>query len=270
MIKFDLVMLVLNENNYLGNVVAANQSEGFCIGRVHYDRDGSFDDMHCHENPHFSFVVSGGNIEKRKNSSFERLPGMVTFYHAGEAHQNIYQAAGSSHINIEITPCYLRSNFLDIERIGERCQSHPDAAMLILRIYKESLTCDDFSADTMKLLLFELLADSRDEGLHRPSWVNMLEELLNDRWNETPSLQDLSAATGVHPITISKHFGRFFGCTLGQYMRKQKVANAIALMKTAETTLTAIAYECGFADQSHFIRTFKQLTGMLPGQYQRL
>lgn len=268
MIKFDLVMLVLNRNTYLGNVVDANQSEGFCIGRVRYDQNGSFDEMHCHENPHLSLVVSGGNIENRKNISFERLPGRVTFYHSGEAHQNSYRASGSSHINIEITPSWLQRHSLDT--ISVRSQLHPDAAMLILRMYKESLIGDDFSADTIKLLLFELLTHNKFNVLHKPSWVHVLEELLNDRWNETPVLQDLSTATGVHPITISKHFNRYFGCTLGQYMRKLKVSRAIVLMKTNETNLTDIAYECGFADQSHFIRTFKQLTGLLPGEYQRL
>lgn len=263
-------MLVLNTNTYLGNIVDTNQSEGFCIGRVRYNQDGYFENMHCHENPHFSLVIGGGNIEKRRSTSFERLPGMVTFYHAGEAHQNSYRASGSSHINIEITSAFLQNNSLDIEQRSKSWLSQPDAAMLILKMYKESQTADDFSADTIKLLLFELLSDDNMDGKYRPSWVNKLEKLLNDHWNETPSLNDLSAAAGVHAITISKHFGKYFGCTFGQYMRKQKVARAIMLMKRTDATLTEIAYECGFADQSHFIRTFKQLTGLLPREYQRL
>jgi len=32
-------------------------------------------------------------------------------------------------------------------------------------------------------------------------------------------------------------------------------------------TFTALAYECGFADQSHLIRTFKKHTGLTPRQY---
>jgi len=41
-------MLVLNKNTYLGNVVNASQAEGFCIGRVRYNRDSYFEDPHCH------------------------------------------------------------------------------------------------------------------------------------------------------------------------------------------------------------------------------
>ncbi|MGN6494883.1 MAG: helix-turn-helix domain-containing protein [Agriterribacter sp.] len=263
-------MLVLYTNTYLGNVVNASQSDGFSIGRVCYGTDGSFDEMHCHENPHFSLVVSGGNIEKRQGTSFERLPGRITFYHAGEAHQNTYQVAGSSHVNVEITSSYLRNNSLNISHTNTNPSSHRDAAMLILKMYKESLTADAYSADTMKMLLLELLTNDGSETSYKPAWANELQALLNDRWNETPTLDELSKVAGVHPVTISKHFTRYFGCTLGVYMRKQKVVRAIALMKKTNATLTGIAYECGFADQSHFIRTFKQLTGLLPGEYQRL
>ncbi|MGB1004752.1 MAG: helix-turn-helix domain-containing protein [Salibacteraceae bacterium] len=41
------------------------------------------------------------------------------------------------------------------------------------------------------------------------------------------------------------------------------------LLKNTSLSTTEIAYECGFADQSHFIRTFKNLNGFTPKQYQK-
>ena len=263
-------MLTLDKNIYLGTVLEATHSEGFHIGRVSYKEDGSCNEMHCHENPHISFVLKGGNIEKRKNTEFERLPGKVSFYQSGEAHQNIYKRAGSSHINIEITPSYLKNNLLDIANIHEHCRANPDIKFLILKMYKELLIDDDFSGCSIRLLMLELFSGDKQLLLTRPAWINTLEQVLNDRWNELLSLQDLSAITGVHPVTISKHFSRYFNCTLGEYMRKLRINKAIALIKSSGTSLTDISYECGFADQSHFIRTFKQMTGFLPKQYQRL
>jgi AraC family transcriptional regulator len=52
-------------------------------------------------------------------------------------------------------------------------------------------------------------------------------------------------------------------------MRKLKIDKALSLVKSGEESLTSVAYECGFADQSHFIRTFKQMTGFLPAMYQK-
>lgn len=104
----------------------------------------------------------------------------------------------------------------------------------------------------------------------RPGWVNIIHELLQDRWNEQVTLQELSFAANVHPITISKHFPKYFSCILGEYMRKLKIEKALTLIKSTSFDLTVIALTCGFADQSHFIRTFKQITGFLPRQFQKL
>jgi AraC family transcriptional regulator len=41
------------------------------------------------------------------------------------------------------------------------------------------------------------------------------------------------------------------------------------LLNEPDASLSGIAYACGFFDQSHFIRTFKELTGFLPAQYQK-
>ena len=38
----------------------------------------------------------------------------------------------------------------------------------------------------------------------------------------------------------------------------------------AGSTLTAVAYETGFADQSHFSRQFKKITGLTPAGYQKM
>jgi AraC family transcriptional regulator len=80
-------------------------------------------------------------------------------------------------------------------------------------------------------------------------------------------LHELSVETGTHPVTISKYFTRYFGCTLSEYMRKLRVMNSIALVKNTTHLLTRIAHESGFADQAHFTRAFKQITGFLPKEY---
>jgi len=103
-----------------------------------------------------------------------------------------------------------------------------------------------------------------------PPWILQLKTLLLDRWDETPALEELSLILGVHPVTISRYFPLYFNCSLGEYMRKIKIEKAIQMIQTRQMPLTAIAHACGFFDQSHFTRTFKQVTGFLPKQFQQL
>ena len=130
--------------------------------------------------------------------------------------------------------------------------------------------CFTGSSAEMLLLGFLQLASSWREDKRQPGWVSVVYDLLHDRWDETLSLKDLSEKTGIHPVTISHYFPKYFSCTLGAYMRKLKVSHALTLIKERKTSLTDIAYECGFADQSHFIHTFKKVTGYLPATYQKL
>jgi AraC family transcriptional regulator len=102
-----------------------------------------------------------------------------------------------------------------------------------------------------------------------PLWLKKVHEMLHDSWNKKLTLTDLARESSVNPITISKHFHKYFSCTLGEYMRKLKIEKSLAIIKNS-TSLTDVAYLCDFADQSHFIRTFKHLTGFLPKEYKRL
>ncbi|KAB8320599.1 AraC family transcriptional regulator [Tolypothrix campylonemoides VB511288] len=40
------------------------------------------------------------------------------------------------------------------------------------------------------------------------------------------------------------------------------------LLKHRETAISDISLECGFANQSHFTKHFRQFTGMTPKAYQ--
>ena len=97
-----------------------------------------------------------------------------------------------------------------------------------------------------------------------------MKEVIHDRWDEKLTLKELSAAAGVHPVTISKNFPKHFSCSLGEYMRRVKVEKSVRLIRQKHATLTEIALRCGFADQSHFIRTFKAATGFLPKEFRKL
>lgn len=102
-----------------------------------------------------------------------------------------------------------------------------------------------------------------------PSWIKIIENILNDSFNENVTLGILSKETGIHPVHISRMFPRYFGSTIGSYIRKVRVIKAIEYMFNTNHSLTQISSMCGFSDQSHFIRIFKLHQGITPSQYKR-
>lgn len=266
-------MLVLGKGAYLGKVIDLSQADGLLAGITSYRQGDGAGLVHYHENSHLSFVLSGGGVEKRKSSQFERLPGQIMFFHAGEHHQCINQQFPAQNINLEIEAVFLNDNGLTEADFNISLIKNPNSKFIMLRVYKELLAGDDFSGSTIKMLLLNLVSGAGRRTYSSnalPAWVDVIKEMLNDRWNEPVSLKDLSEATGLHPVTISRFFPKYLSCTFGEYMRRLKVEKSLQLIKTSPASLTDIAHECGFSDQSHFTRTFKQLTGFLPHQYAKL
>ncbi|WP_289225663.1 helix-turn-helix domain-containing protein [Bacteroides acidifaciens] len=65
-----------------------------------------------------------------------------------------------------------------------------------------------------------------------------------------------------------RQYERVFRETVGmnpkEYARIVSFQKALCLMQRGESSYAGIAAECGYSDQSHFIRSFKQLSGYTP------
>jgi AraC family transcriptional regulator len=265
-------ILSLNRGHYLAQSVNTFEADGLIIGTTAYSKEVLTSQMHYHENSHISFVLSGGNTEKRIGKQIERLPGDIEFYHAGEAHQTIQNKYPSKNIVLEVDQAFLKKNEITEQTIRDAITQNIDGKFLLLKMYRELAAYDSHSATVIHMLFLDLITktENRKYGKKRPAWVNIVNELMNDKWDEKLTLHDLAIASNVNTITISKHFRKYFFCTFGEYMRKLKIEKSLAYMKTNNLSLIQIAYSCKFADQSHFTRTFKALTGYLPKQYHKL
>jgi len=72
----------------------------------------------------------------------------------------------------------------------------------------------------------------------------------------------------------ASHFSRAFKQTIGSspmaYVAVRRVERAKLMMTSTGQRLTDIALACGFADQSHLNRSFRQIVGVSPGLWRRM
>lgn len=262
-------MQELYKGHYSGNIIDQHTEGGLICCHTSYDEQRFNGKRHFHKNPHLSLVISGNCTEKKKEA-YDRKPGHVTFYHAGEPHQVLNVAGFSRHINLEIEPLVFKEFDFCEQNIDHAIRNSPDAGFLLLQIHREIQVNDRSTALSIQTAFLKLVSGAagtinRNDA---PAWVNRTEEYLRANVHNKITLAALASAAGAHPVTISKYFHKYWGCTLGQHIRKLKVEQALPLIKAGKHTLTEVAFVCGFADQSHFTRTFKQCTGLLPTIYQ--
>ena len=69
------------------------------------------------------------------------------------------------------------------------------------------------------------------------------------------------------------HFIRGFKRTFGEpphaFVIRRRLEFAVDYMVQTEASLVTIALQCGFADQAHFCRAFRQATGLSPALWRR-
>jgi transcriptional regulator GlxA family with amidase domain len=83
------------------------------------------------------------------------------------------------------------------------------------------------------------------------------------------SLADLAQACGLSIRHFTRAFRQSTGLSPHQWLVRQRVERAKALLQGSSSTLSEIALACGFADQSHFSRLFSRATGTSPGVWRR-
>lgn len=81
-----------------------------------------------------------------------------------------------------------------------------------------------------------------------------------------------SIAETVHLST--SHFQRlyksFFGSSCMQELIQARIKNAQFYLRTTEMSIQSLSEYCGYDNELHFMRQFKQYTGLTPSQYRRI
>ncbi|MCX5688763.1 MAG: AraC family transcriptional regulator [Planctomycetota bacterium] len=80
---------------------------------------------------------------------------------------------------------------------------------------------------------------------------------------------DLAAASGVSVYQCDQRMRQVFGLTAMQYLQRERVSEAMRLLKETDHSAMQIASLCGYSDQSAFTRQFRRATGLSPVQYRR-
>lgn len=78
------------------------------------------------------------------------------------------------------------------------------------------------------------------------------------------SLPELIDRTGYSHGHVCRKFREYFGCTLIQYINRQKMAYSTTLLLNTNLSVSDIAQTLGYSNQSNYINSFKKEYGMSP------
>jgi AraC-like DNA-binding protein len=101
-----------------------------------------------------------------------------------------------------------------------------------------------------------------------PFAIRLAIEYLRERYAHPVALDELAFQVGLNKYYLVRAFRKATGVPPHSYQLQLRVARAKTLL-AAGLPATEVAATLGFADQSHFVRTFHRFFGISPGRYQR-
>ena len=227
--------------------------------------------LHSHEAVYLDLCVTGTIQERWRERKFARGPLTLNYLPQGAPHGNHF---GEQVRTFQIV---LSGGWLQRAPQGSApvCFDRGLPNWTASRLYREFRQRDDVTPLVLEGLLLELLAQISRQSARReergcPPWLRETRDYLHDHFTEGVAISEVATAVGVHPAHLMRAFRQRHGCTIGEYVRRLRVEYASHLLSTSNTSLTQIAVEAGFAEQSHFNRTFKSVTGMVPSEFRRL
>jgi AraC family transcriptional regulator len=260
----------LEAGKCFGTTSQRREVRGFLLTAKEYE-SGLRIPFHSHELAHFCLVVKGSYEEKTQGGARDCAASTLIFYPPNTIHCEKHVANGR-HFLIE-TKAWRWDDVRDF--IGKKRSDGyvvgDDALKLATRLYQEFTNSDQFSELAMEAIALELLVGivrEKPESQRRARWFTIVEERIAQSLEVSWSLKQLANDAGVHPAHLARVFRQVHGCSVGEHVRKLRVEKACRKIAVSRESLARIALETGFADQSHFSRSFKRVMGVTPSAFQ--
>jgi AraC-like DNA-binding protein len=122
---------------------------------------------------------------------------------------------------------------------------------------------------TKRINLIEHFLLKRLAGIKKKSGINKVVHILTGiQKNPTEyNVSNIAFAHGITPRYLHKLMYQHTGLSPKSFNKINRFQHSLDLLARKEKSFTSIAYDCGYFDQSHFIRDFKSFTKMTPSDY---
>lgn len=237
--------------------------------------------LHTHDSYVFGVVVAGAEKLRINRRSYLAPAGSIIVVNPEDPHDGEKGCeAGWAY-----RTCYPRAELMrevaeDLELGHLPMFSHgvlvaPDLAGDFVQAHGLAVAGKAMEAETTMLMALRgLTRRFADRGGRNPSAddseaarrFRRYRDLIEADLAGTFELGNLAEVAGVTRFQVIRDFKRVAGMTPGQYLRDCRIRAAAALMRTGKP-LADIAFETGFADQSHLTRLFKSMRGVSPGAF---
>ncbi len=263
---------VPHEQPALGRPLKTLDVPGFQLREALYDPALEIP-PHAHSWASLCLAIDGAYIEDWGRTRVRCGPASLVFHPPGEVYGDRISDAGSRCFTVAIEPEVFTAAAEALPALSRlRTPRSGPPSWLAFQLRAELEGADDLSPASIESTLLALLADLADRPALEarrapPPWLDRVRERIHDEFARPFTLTALAETAGVHRVHLARAFRRHYRCTVGQYIRQRRVEFASHRLTASRDRLSDVAFDAGFADQSHLTNTFRRLVGMTPAAF---
>ncbi len=258
-------MSALSTGQYFGHTASRSDAAAFSVCCLEHSVARRLP-MHTHGRAFFSMPLEGRYREEAGKRSIDYEPFTIVYHPPSTAHVDEIGPGGARFLMIEVDENLVRGDGVP----DSLASGYPTILPRSASWQALGLLSPDDPASGESIALELLVAVGSGPRIHaRPRWLVDVLDRVRDESHAPPSTTELAAGAGVHPVHLARVVRQATGMNVAEIVRQRRVEQA-ARRLSGDTPLASIALECGFADQPHFTRSFRAVTGLTPGDVRKL
>ncbi len=228
------------------------------ISKTLYKKTESDIPMHSHNFLTISLLLNGSIVEKTSDSQIHHANlGHVSIKPPKVLHSDDF-VEDSLFLSIKIYDWeYYQLDFTQWNWVAEHKTLLPHFLTLIKERNKKEAVKELKSA-------IQYCLEQKIQSVQTPNWVLDIAAYISENYEETILITEIAKRVGKHPFHVGLFFKRYYGVDIKTYQQYLRIQYSLATAVEQNKSLTEIAYQNGFSDQSHFCRTFKKITQFTP------
>ena len=238
---------------------------GSFVVEVFYTAPNTQAPFHVHDQVTVVVPLSGYFVENTFRESLEGKPGAVIVETPESPHENVYGPCGGTNLRLRMNP--------ELQSFVE-CEVHGRSGHV--RAYAIACSMAENMDDALLLECAALevlgIVNNGPEWTprSRPAFLRDIIAHLRANVDLRRDIATIARDAHVSPVRLVRSFRRTYGISLARFMRVLQLQRALSLLSDPAISLSAVAAETGFSDQSHMTRAFAQTYGVTPASVRRL
>ena len=234
----------------------------------------------------FFIVTKGSGSVKYLSEEYNVQPGDCVFLNC----MNAYEHTSSSDLWTLKWVHFYGTNMDAIyekykERGGKVVFRAPDP-QIITDLIDEIHTIADSSSylkdmeihEKLSSLLLNIMKESWNKSLNdnessfsseKRKDLRLIREYIEENYNKDIRLDFLSLKYGISKYYLSHMFKEQYGTSVNNYVINMRITKAKHFLRFTDLSTTEIANRVGYEDVNYFIRSFKKVENITPGEYKK-